>query len=413
MILQDTSSSTRRSIVLSFANPLRISPLRSHRHSLLTLSFTTHSCFARYYHFLVNMFKSVGGYGPKTPKLTSVSLPDESHVKISTKKQHFKFPSKLMRGSISDPIGRTMTPGPPSSSRAETSASSRTRATSLSSSSTQGAKPTKQLSKDPAESKYSLYDKPSARGGASNLERTEYHAGVNASGSSAKPQRIRLPSLHAGDPVKTRAPVSAASSWQSQPTIPAREDRRPKVVVEAAPLKAEAIALSWPLVEYAEGKRTRYPPIFFDVRCNPNADEWNIRARRQHRGCNTPLTQAEREMPASTHCTITDMLIYFVSPYLIGWPVPVKRNQGIRCIDIFQAIYEKLQGRLTSEDHRRYGEEYIRRCRPAFEQRCREDPGLPGYNERQGMRRVDLLRGKTIFKGLRQSGADWVLYFDD
>lgn len=181
----------------------------------------------------------------------------------------------------------------------------------------------------------------------------------------------------------------------------------------SAPLKAEAIALSWPLVEFVGEKRIRYPPIFFDVRCNPSADEWNIRARRRNQGCNTPLTPSEREMPVSTHCTVTNMLIYFVSPHLVGWPVPVRRDEGIRCIDIFQAIYEKLQGRLTSEDRRRYGEEYIRRCRPAFEQRCREDPGLPEYNERQGMRRVDLLRGRTVFKGLKRSGADWVLFFED
>lgn len=183
--------------------------------------------------------------------------------------------------------------------------------------------------------------------------------------------------------------------------------------ISLAPLKAEAIALSWPLVEYTGGKRTRYPPIFFDVRCNPTGDKWNIRARRPNQGCNTPMSADERELPASTHCTLTNMVIYFVSPYLVGWPIPIRRDEGIRCIDVFQAIYDKLQGRLTSEDYRRYGEEYIRRCKPAFLQRCREDPGLPDYNERQGMRRVDLLRGKTIFKGLKQSGPHWVLYFED
>lgn len=197
MIQQDTPSFTRRPIVISPSNPLRISPSRSRRHSL-ALSFTAHSCFPRFYHFLVNMFKSLGGSGPKTPKLSSVSLPNEGGENT----KHFKFPGKLFRGSISDPIGRSMTPGPPCRAGVESSTNSRTRATSLQGrisrrihrtliDSTRGQTTERVvegssgvetllvvLSFGPVTRLTStLAHKPTVRGGASNLERTENYGG--------------------------------------------------------------------------------------------------------------------------------------------------------------------------------------------------------------------------------------------
>ncbi|KAJ6629316.1 hypothetical protein B0H10DRAFT_1360500 [Mycena sp. CBHHK59/15] len=100
-----------------------------------------------------------------------------------------------------------------------------------------------------------------------------------------------------------------------------------------------------------------------------------------HRGF-VPLADASRNLPVSTHCSLTEMTIE--CPH-IG-QIVVKRSQGIRCIDVYRAIYHEYRERL----------------------RAHEIPeNLARYT---GMRRVDLLRGKRIFDGLTRSGADWELH---
>ena len=47
-----------------------------------------------------------------------------------------------------------------------------------------------------------------------------------------------------------------------------------------------------------------------------------------------------------------------------------------------------------------FGRETIKRCEAAFKQRCDDGPELACLAERKGMLRIDLLRGRRIFKGL-------------
>jgi hypothetical protein len=68
---------------------------------------------------------------------------------------------------------------------------------------------------------------------------------------------------------------------------------------------------------------------------------------------------------------------------------------------------------LTDDDVRAFGEARIQRCFNFYLQRCADSPGLSDYNKQHGMRRVDLLRGKRFFRGLQQSGDDWILLLDD
>jgi hypothetical protein len=182
--------------------------------------------------------------------------------------------------------------------------------------------------------------------------------------------------------------------------------------IATVPLKEEAIALSWPLVEFARRRHSRTPLLHFDVGFDPRVDEWNIRANRG--GYSTPLSRNERDLSVSTHCILTRMVIRCRG--LEKWPVVVEREQGLRCIDVFRAIYDTYHKPLTPAELVSLDSNYIERCRPAFEQRCEDSPGLALFNQRRGMRRVDLLRGRRIFKGLTrtsESGANWVLQFDE
>ncbi|KAF8176685.1 hypothetical protein K438DRAFT_1533500, partial [Mycena galopus ATCC 62051] len=74
----------------------------------------------------------------------------------------------------------------------------------------------------------------------------------------------------------------------------------------------------------------------------------------------------------------------------------VERPEGLRCIDVFYAIYCKYKKKP------RPNEMPVDRAKyeAAFEQRCKDGPGLADLNRRAGFLRVDLLREKRIFDGL-------------
>lgn len=87
------------------------------------------------------------------------------------------------------------------------------------------------------------------------------------------------------------------------------------------------------------------------------------------------------------------------------WDIIVKRAGpgGIRCIDVYRAIYETFQREL-SETERDYYTPAGRRkqCEAAWRKRCKEAPGLLEVHLKKGMCRIDLLEGRTIFMGLRR-----------
>lgn len=178
-------------------------------------------------------------------------------------------------------------------------------------------------------------------------------------------------------------------------------------------MKDEVVSLSWPLVDFSSRKHGRMPPLYFDIGFDPRIDVWNVRANRG--GYSTPLSREEQQIAVSPHCELTEMTIVCSSEYLAQWPVTVRRKEGLRCIDVFRAIHDTYAVRLTRAELAYIGESYIKRCERAFKQRCADSPGLGAVNELAGLRRVDLLRGRRIFKGItRTPGPDatWVLHFD-
>ncbi|KAJ7769101.1 hypothetical protein DFH07DRAFT_290120 [Mycena maculata] len=117
-----------------------------------------------------------------------------------------------------------------------------------------------------------------------------------------------------------------------------------------------------------------------------------------------PLPEADRGLPASTHCTLTKMIIECPK---IG-QITVRRPEGIRCVDVFAAIYDAYHEKMRKDERPQSIERYYR----AFKKRC-EDYRNPEAELSAGMRRVDLLRGKRIFDGLSRSGANWKLEIDE
>ncbi|KAH7920770.1 hypothetical protein BV22DRAFT_1107536 [Leucogyrophana mollusca] len=91
-------------------------------------------------------------------------------------------------------------------------------------------------------------------------------------------------------------------------------------------------------------------------------------------------------------------------------PINVERSSKVKIRDVLDAIYEFFQSPLTGpevsylESLSRGNREHMEQ---AFRRRCRESPGLPGFEWRQGLRRVDCLGDKTSFWGL------WITFLPD
>jgi hypothetical protein len=103
-----------------------------------------------------------------------------------------------------------------------------------------------------------------------------------------------------------------------------------------------------------------------------------------------PLSTLERNKSASEP-GLTEMVIHCME--LPDWPVYVVRQSGIRCVDVFDAIRDTYNVVLTTTERTNHQARVrdIERRRP---------PTPEGV--KKGVRRRDLLEGKTLFLGL-----DW------
>lgn len=181
-------------------------------------------------------------------------------------------------------------------------------------------------------------------------------------------------------------------------------------------MKPEAVALSWPLTEpnrTSARKQLQRSSICFDIAFDPRKSRGVTVQAFPDVAHRVDIPSDTIRLPASTHCTLTEMQIFLDVEEFRRWPIKVKRKSGIRCLDVFDAIYETFQRTLKPEDIRAFGEARIKRCERFCQQRCIDSPGLPEYNRQHGMRRVDLLRGRRFFRGIVQSGEDWILLLDD
>lgn len=90
----------------------------------------------------------------------------------------------------------------------------------------------------------------------------------------------------------------------------------------------------------------------------------------------------------------------------LRWKIVIKQSSGITCEDVFQAIYETYDVRLTDRDRADFDPKLLKRCEAAFQRRCASVPRLSEREKRIGMKRVDLLNGRTFFHGLTKPDAD-------
>jgi hypothetical protein len=85
---------------------------------------------------------------------------------------------------------------------------------------------------------------------------------------------------------------------------------------------------------------------------------------------------------------------------------------SVRCIDVFKAIHDTYNKRMTEGEIARLSAKDKAECEKWFAKRCEKNAGLEEYNRKRGMKRVDLLQGKTFFDGLRfdERRSLWVMH---
>lgn len=121
-----------------------------------------------------------------------------------------------------------------------------------------------------------------------------------------------------------------------------------------------------------------------------------------------PLRNADLDKPAADE-HLDEMTIE--CERLPQWLICIRRRNGIKCRDVFEAIFRTYNAVLLDEECRAIPEKHLAQVKAAFKTRCIESPGLIEYEESMGLRRVDLLKGKTLFLGLTRPTPDsnWVL----
>jgi hypothetical protein len=113
---------------------------------------------------------------------------------------------------------------------------------------------------------------------------------------------------------------------------------------------------------------------------------------------------------------LTEMIIRIAPLPLPAWDIRARRHDGgqLRCIDVFASIQESLYTPLSDLEKQQWAKDYLDSCDSFFKARCRASAALTDWEERQGLRRVDLLKGRTMFKGIARTPdkSYWVLHLD-
>jgi hypothetical protein len=185
--------------------------------------------------------------------------------------------------------------------------------------------------------------------------------------SPEKPPSLRSSQVSQSRPSKSKPPVISANSNNSNPGTPPS-------------------TLHWKLLPF-DAQRSK-GKVKFDFA--HEVDEILL-AETRHVGAR-PLSVQERNKSAAEP-GLTEMVIHCAE--LPDWPVHVARQSGIRCVDVFEAIRDTYNVVLTTTERNMHQQRVrdIERRRP---------PTPEGAASKKGVRRRDLLEGRTLFLGL-----DW------
>ncbi|RPD62589.1 hypothetical protein L226DRAFT_521232 [Lentinus tigrinus ALCF2SS1-7] len=253
-----------------------------------------------------------------------------------------------------------------------------------------------------------------------------YRKALTPSPEIFKPRPRRAASAHQPSPVQvmqglvssTPMPMSATqrplkSILKQKPTVP-----RSAASTPAPTVRTKEIRLHWQLCPPASYRTARTLEVEFDLR-KPVED---IVIRDFARLFPFKLSQSDVDQYLDRKvCEFPPLrkmdIHYSAFPQ---WKVTVKRDDGdvLRVRDVFKALYEDLQKRMTLQERSAAmpTQAKIDAVADAFIERCNASTRtVPWVEQKVGLRRVDLLTGDSFFMGLTRPEKDdqdfWVAHF--
>ncbi|KAF5317508.1 hypothetical protein D9619_013132 [Psilocybe cf. subviscida] len=174
--------------------------------------------------------------------------------------------------------------------------------------------------------------------------------------------------------------------------------------------------LAWPLADYHKRKADGTPYIYFDPAWNPfTSPKKQLKARRNMHY--EELTAEELDMPMVVGAVARQVVI--TNRDLRQWPICINMphsGQPIRVRDVFLFIHQSLAEPLTQHELVMLGDRRVEACQRHFQKRCEQSPDFTHIEERRGMKRVDLLKGRRLFRMLAPMPGNpfhFELVFDD
>ncbi|PCH39822.1 hypothetical protein WOLCODRAFT_136510 [Wolfiporia cocos MD-104 SS10] len=189
----------------------------------------------------------------------------------------------------------------------------------------------------------------------------------------------------------TPQPGSSRSAGKSAPSSYSSSSAKPalKGILKPAP-PLQPMTLHWQLLPYDPAHSKKL--IYFDI-------ARDVSFIRDH--TRLPPTRLAPDDLAKAAAEIPLTLMKLRCAQIPHWDIVAQPTGpgGVRCVDVFRAIHDMFRRPLSETEKEFYIlPERRARCEQAFRRRCRESPGC----DADGMRRVDLLEGRTIFMGLRR-----------
>lgn len=121
----------------------------------------------------------------------------------------------------------------------------------------------------------------------------------------------------------------------------------------------------------------------------------------------TSLTRDdETQLAAKGMMAMPTMII--VNDMYPNWTVVAYAMKGntVRVCEVFRAIHDTYSVPLTQQELSMIPPSKMPGVMAAFEQRCKDGPGLPPVEMAKGPKRVDVLRSERFFKGLEYVAAE-------
>jgi hypothetical protein len=113
----------------------------------------------------------------------------------------------------------------------------------------------------------------------------------------------------------------------------------------------------------------------------------------------------------ATETGVTAMAIQLHCEPLPPWEFVVRRRDPVTCRDIFESIWQEYDIPLSDAEQAKIPKAHLNWYQSAFRKRCRDVPVLTALEESHGLKRVDLLAGKTFFRGMTKPhpSGPWVV----